>query len=411
VLKHEFVHVVNLQQTDFNIPHWFTEALAVLSEESPRPDKWNALLVKNSAAGKLFNLDNINLGFIRPLSSDEWTLAYCQAELYAEYMLDRFGPDALAKMLSAYGNNLTTTEAIRQAFGVEQPDFERGYQAHVAKIVSLLPATAEEAVPSLADVQKALLDKPDDPQLLAQLALAQLNRKNYPEARRRADAALKLDPRQQLAHYVRARLHLLVGENQEAFDRLKTHLNRSDPQPNLLALLAGLQLRSEDFTAAAELYELGAKHEPGSNRWLKSLAAVYLKSGENDKLRPILEKLAEADPDDLALRKKLAQLAIEQEDFAAADRWTLEGLHIQVLDANLHAWRAMALGSLEQPEAAAEEFAVAVELSPDEPQLRISHAEALIAADRRAEARAVLKELLKRDAGNESATKLLKSLE
>ena len=26
VLKHEFVHVINLQQTDFNIPHWFTEA-------------------------------------------------------------------------------------------------------------------------------------------------------------------------------------------------------------------------------------------------------------------------------------------------------------------------------------------------------------------------------------------------
>ncbi len=410
VLKHEFVHVVNLQQTDFNIPHWYTEALAVLSEESPRPDEWNALLVKNSAAGKLFNLDNINLGFIRPLSSDEWTLAYCQAELYAEYMLARFGKDALAKMLMAYGNNLTTTEAIRQAFGVEQADFENGYKEFVAKVVAGVPAAAEESDLSLAAVQKALIDKPNDPAMLAQFALAQLNRKDYPEARRRADAALKLDPRQQLAHYVRARLHLVVGENAEALERLEKNLDRDKPQPNLLALLAGLKLRSEEFAAAADLYELGAKHEPGGTRWLKSLAAVYLKSGDNEKLRPILEKLAESDPDDLPLRKKLAQLAIERQDLPAAERWTREGLHIQVLDANLHAWRGAALAGLERNAEAADEFAVAVELSPDEPALRVSHAEALIAAERTAEARTVLEELLKRDADNPSAAKLLKSL-
>ena len=40
VLRHEFVHVVSLQQTDFNIPHWYTEALAVLQEDLPRPAAW-----------------------------------------------------------------------------------------------------------------------------------------------------------------------------------------------------------------------------------------------------------------------------------------------------------------------------------------------------------------------------------
>ena len=37
VVKHEFVHVLTLQQTHFNIPHWFTEALAVTSEDIQRP--------------------------------------------------------------------------------------------------------------------------------------------------------------------------------------------------------------------------------------------------------------------------------------------------------------------------------------------------------------------------------------
>ena len=37
VLTHELVHVITLQQTEFNIPHWYTEALAVESEGSPGP--------------------------------------------------------------------------------------------------------------------------------------------------------------------------------------------------------------------------------------------------------------------------------------------------------------------------------------------------------------------------------------
>ena len=44
VMKHEFVHVLNLQQTNFNVPHWFTEALAVLNENTPRPEMWDRLL-------------------------------------------------------------------------------------------------------------------------------------------------------------------------------------------------------------------------------------------------------------------------------------------------------------------------------------------------------------------------------
>ena len=35
VLTHEVTHVITLQQTEFNIPHWYTEALAVESEGLP----------------------------------------------------------------------------------------------------------------------------------------------------------------------------------------------------------------------------------------------------------------------------------------------------------------------------------------------------------------------------------------
>ena len=128
MLKHEVVHVITLQQTEFNIPHWYTEALAVESEGFPAPAG-----VEQDAPGararraKLLNLDTINLGFIRPKEPDDRQMAYCQAQLYAQYMLKRFGPDALIKMLDAYRRGLTTDRAIDACFHVEKADFEAGY--------------------------------------------------------------------------------------------------------------------------------------------------------------------------------------------------------------------------------------------------------------------------------------------
>jgi cellulose synthase operon protein C len=410
VLKHEFIHVINLQQTNFNIPHWFTEAVAVLNEDYPRPQSWNDLLSEKLTRGKLMNLDNINLGFIRPQSSDDWNLAYCQAELYAEYMLAKYGQDAIAKMLAAYADNLTTPEALQRSFGVGQADFERGYRDYVAKIVAELPSSVKENELDLASVQQGLAKNPKDATLLARMAQAQLARKNYADARRSADAALAVEPHNGLAHYVRARLHLLVGENKEALDRLEGALDRQHPQENLLGLLAGLRLKAEDYPAAAELYELGAKQDPTSAKWLKSLAAVYLKSGDDKRLGGVLTQLATADADDLPVRKKLAQLALAQGDSAAAARWALEALQIDVIDPDLHRWRAEALGAQSAWAGAAEEYAVAVELEPDEPKSRYALAQMYLKAGQPGPAKRALEELLKRDSKHPGAAELLESL-
>jgi predicted Zn-dependent protease len=326
-------------------------------------------------------------------------------------MTERFGDEAIAKMLAAYADNLTTPEALERALQVSVPAFEEGYRQYVQKIVDGVLPDSEGAQQPLSELQKEVAGHPDDPRRLALLAQAQLGRKNYPEARRLADAALKREPKNALAHYVRARLHLLVGENQQALNTLERALDRANPQPNVLALLAGLKLKAQDYAAAAELYELGARHDPAGDKWLKSLAAVYLKSGEQAKLVPVLEQLVAQDPDDLPMRKKLAQLALARGDWAAADRWALEGIRIYVLDPQLHRLRAQALAALARPVEAAAEYAVCVELDAEALDMRLAQARMHAQARQFAEARAVLAELLKRDAQFPGAKELLESLE
>lgn len=112
VMRHELVHIFNLEQTQFLVPHWFTEGLAVSNEGFPRPQIWNELLLERVPAGgdKLLNLDTIDLGFIRPRSPLEWNLAYCQSQLYVDYMKEKYGKQTVCEMLM-----LTATAAIPPA--------------------------------------------------------------------------------------------------------------------------------------------------------------------------------------------------------------------------------------------------------------------------------------------------------
>jgi predicted Zn-dependent protease len=121
--------------------------------------------------------------------------------------------------------------------------------------------------------------------------------------------------------------------------------------------------------------------------------------------------LAAADADDLPARKKLAQLAVARADWAAAARWSLEGLHIQVMDPQLHQWRAEALAAQGNPAAAADEYAAAVELDPEVLTLRLALAKMHILAKQPDQAKTVLEALLKLDPKHQGAQELLETIE
>src|SRR5262249_44279808 len=126
VLRHELVHIVNLEQTHFQVPHWFTEGLAVSNEGFPRPQEWNRLLLERVSAGDLMNLDNVDLGFIRPRSPLDWHMAYCQSQLYVEFMVQKYGPASVGALLAAYRDGLDTDAAIAKVCKVSKEEFEKG---------------------------------------------------------------------------------------------------------------------------------------------------------------------------------------------------------------------------------------------------------------------------------------------
>ncbi len=412
VMIHEVTHVITLQQTDFNIPHWYTEALAVQSESTPRPQPWNKMLLERVPARKLLNLDTINLGFIRPKEAEDRQLAYCQAQLYAQYMLKRFGDDALIKMLNAYRRGLTTDRAIRECFGVEKADFEKEYLAFLDETLKTIRSRVdeEEAIP-FSKLEQQVKQKPDDADLNARMAYEQFARRDLKAARPYADKALKLKENQPLASYVKARLLTSIGDDDAALALLRPALDETKPDERVVDLLAQLEMKTGNLPEAERLYELARRDDPSHSKWIAGLARVHLRQTDRPKLLGDLTKLAANDSDDLDVRKTLTEYHLKDKSFDEAAHWARECLYIQVYEPVYHVLLADALLGKGDPAGAVTEYRTALELKPKKAaEVKLKLARALMAAGNKDEAGETVNEVLKADPEHPDALKLREEL-
>ncbi len=285
VLRHEFVHVITVQQTGFNIPHWFTEALAVLNEGYPPPSSWDKLLVERLAKGNLRTLETIDTGFQRPANSDDWQFTYCQSRLYAEYMLERGGSDALKKMLSAYREQASTPAAIKKVFGVATAEFEKGYRAFLERKVASLPKLESRPTKTVEQLEKEFEAKPGDPAVGGAYAWALLEAGNANLAKSTARHTLAKQPGEVWSSLVLARLEADEQQYGKAIGRLSPLLDRSAPQREVLLTLVKLKLLDEKPAEAAELAEIGIKHFPLQAEFLQGLTAAYAQLDDAPHLR------------------------------------------------------------------------------------------------------------------------------
>jgi tetratricopeptide (TPR) repeat protein len=334
VLRHEMTHIFNLEQTKFQVTHWLTEGLAVINEGYPRPQPWNELLVERVPQGRLMNLDNIDLGFMRPRSPEEWHLAYCQSQLYVEYMKAKYGPQSVARMLDAYRDGLDTAAALKRACNVDKADFEKGYRQYVEQVTSTLTGTKVEKRLTYRERLEAHEKNPDDLDVTARLA-EQLVHRDKARAFKLTDEVLGKKPDHPLANYVKAKLVLLSGDEARARALLEAGLNREHPDLKVVKELGRLYYDGGEFTKALVLFELGHKTAPQESAWLVELARVYAQTGDKDKLIATLKELVPTDADDLEHRKRLATLLLDAGRPAEAERYAREALEINIKDTDM----------------------------------------------------------------------------
>lgn len=123
VLRHEFVHTVTLSRTNYRIPLWFTEAAAVFLENSPLDYQTAQLLTMALTQDQLFDLQEVNVAFVRPKKPSDRAQGYAQGHWMYRFMRERWGPQAPLTLMDLYAAGVREDAAMRQALGVSQEEF------------------------------------------------------------------------------------------------------------------------------------------------------------------------------------------------------------------------------------------------------------------------------------------------
>lgn len=410
VIRHELVHIFNLDQTNFLVPHWYTEGLAVMQEGFPRPQEWNELLAERVPANQLMDLTSIDLGFLRPRNPLDWHMAYCQSQLYVQFMTEKFGPRTVGELLNAYREGLDTPAAITKVCKVEKEDFEKGYREFLDKVVKGLGKKVAKKI-TYQELQEAYEKDQDNLDLAAQVAEQYFLRGRKGDARKLVDSILVRKKGHPLASYVKARLLQAAGDDDKALELLEESLDPKAPEPRVLQVLGKLSFEAGNFTKAAEMYELARKTEPFESKWLVELARVYTQTGDKEKTIAILKELVPMDADDLDQRKKLARLLLDAGKHAEAETYARQALEIDVLDPQIHKILGESLLAQKKADQAVDALTLALELDDTADDIRVKLAQAYLEAGQKQKAENVVTKILARDPDNAEAQKLKKLLE
>src|ERR1041385_1049490 len=133
-LWHEYTHVITLQMTDYRIPRWFSEGLSVYEERRARPgwgDDWNPMFIGAFRASHWFKIENLDEAFQRPKTPQDVAIAYFEASQICEFITERYGFEAILKMLEGYRTASTTAEIVQTVLKLTAGEFDKQFAAYI----------------------------------------------------------------------------------------------------------------------------------------------------------------------------------------------------------------------------------------------------------------------------------------
>jgi len=292
-LWHEIAHVITLQMSNQRVPRWLTEGLSTFEEKRHRPD-WardqDLGFATQLNEDEALSLRDLNGGFSRP---ETISMAYFQASVLVEHIVDEYGESTIHQLLRAYGDGLDTEEALARVnldFDTLQASFDVAVEARFGDLRRALEGP-DEPMPQEGDalgrLRELVTEYPDS--FPVQMALGRALRQagETDEARLAYERAAELAP-------------MATGAS-------SAHLP-----------LANIALEQEDPDRAMRHLESHLDHDHRDIEAVRRLAALAEDAGDEARMRRAYELAIEIDPFDSIPHEALGRLAVEREDHAVA---------------------------------------------------------------------------------------------
>jgi tetratricopeptide (TPR) repeat protein len=266
---HEMSHVFILSATNYRVPRWFTEGLAVHEEGQVDP-RWANHLTPDDVAAvrdkRLLPVTKMDQGFIFPEYPEQVVVSYWQAGTTLDYIYERWGEDAILGMVKSYGALKTTPEAIEANLHESPEQFDKDYAAWLDKRIGSTVANFDKWRVDLKALVELAKDNNDDAVIVAANAVIKL----YPEYVEDANAYEFL-----------ANAQLIKGNKQAAMDALAEYEQQGGESPTALKKLAGLQEELGHPKEAASTLDLLNFIYPENEEMHRKLGKLWLAQGNN----------------------------------------------------------------------------------------------------------------------------------
>ena len=296
-LWHEMAHVVTLQLSKQRVPRWLTEGISVYEERRTRPG-WGREMqfrfVEAMQQGAVLPLAELNAGFSNP---ETISLAYYQASLVVQHIVESRGEEPLRALLRAYGDGLDTDKAIQKALGEGLPQLQASFDAALERQFSTI---------------RSALDPPPEAQLARATDLA-----DYQDLGRRY-------PNSYPVLVTLAQTLDDAGETEAAIEAWRKSVQLvpqatgdESPRARLITLLRNANDTSGEAAALEDLLAYDYTNVDAARQLVTLLGAPT----DAARALKVHQRIAELDPFDSASSSALGREALAGGDAAAAARW------------------------------------------------------------------------------------------
>jgi tetratricopeptide (TPR) repeat protein len=316
---HELSHVYVLNMTNFRVPRWFTEGLAVHEETAASPewgDRLDPHVIMAIKDKKLLPVAELDRGFVRPTYPAQVVVSYFQAGRICDFINREWGWPKLLAMIHDFAGGASTPEAIEKELGVKPEQFDKSFLAD-------LDASTKKTVDGFDDWRKGLKKVADEYKSL-----------DYDAVIREGAAIRDIYP-----DFVEA--------------------------GNVYQILADAYVAKGDKPAAIAELQRYAKVGGRSPDTLKQLATLLEEAGNRKEAAAVLDRLNYIEPIDEDLHRRLGDLWFSLGNTEGAIREYRAVLAKKPTDpAVSHFDLAKAYRTANRPEAAKDELLLSLEAAP-----------------------------------------------
>ena len=253
VLWHEFCHVITLGLTRNKMPRWLSEGISVFEEKQANPAWGQAMTARYREmvlGDDLTPVSKLSAAFLSPKSDLHLQFAYYESSLVVEFLVQRFGFDALKQVLHDLGNGTAINQAIA-THTAPMDEFEKAFAAFARERAEQLgpgldwkkfkPLSPPTSAASVADL---LEQEPTNFWALTDYARRLMTEKKWEQARAPLQKLVELCPDCAGANNAYLMLAAVCRE-----------LKQTDAEREALSKLAALDADATD--AFLRLMELG----------------------------------------------------------------------------------------------------------------------------------------------------------